>query len=75
MVTINEQFGIFPDRIPCRLEGWTYGPLNAYAYPGDCSTDTWRIESTCGQVLIRVLASVAGSRVDQSDGLPVFYYD
>lgn len=70
----NIQYGIFDGPIPCRLEGWTYGTLTAWAYPGACSTDVWTIKSTCGQVSIRVLASVAGSRV-QDYGLPVFYYD
>ena len=61
--------------IPCRLEGWAYGHLNAWATPGDCSTDTWVIESTCKQVSIRVAAGVANSRVNGTDTLPVFYYD
>jgi hypothetical protein len=73
-MTTNEQFGIYADRYPCRLEGWTHGHLNAYAYPGPCSTDTWQVTSLCGSVSIRVAASVAGSRV-QCDGLPAFYYE
>lgn len=73
-MTINAQFGIFGSPIPCRLEGWTYGTLPAWANPGACSTDVWVIESACKQVSIRVLASVASNRVQQ-DGLPVFYYD
>jgi hypothetical protein len=73
-MTTNAQFGIFGEPIPCQLEGWTYGTLNAWAYPGKCSTDVWTIESVCKQVSIRVLASVASSRV-QCEGLPVFYYD
>ena len=71
---LNPAFDIFPNRIPCRLEGWTHGHLNAYAYPGACSTDTWQVTSTCETVSIRVAASLAKSRVD-CDGLPVFYYD
>ena len=66
------------DPIPCRLEGWTYGPLNAWATSGACSTDTWAIESTCGQVSIQVNAGTANSRINDSyeEGcLPVFYYD
>ena len=73
-MTTNAQFGIFDGPIPCRLEGWTHGHLNAYAYPGACSTDTWQITSTCETVSIRVAASLAKSRVD-CGGLPVFYYD
>jgi len=69
---LNNHYNCPP--IPCRLDGWTYGHLNAWATPGDCSTDTWVVESTCKQVSIRVAAGVANSRVD-TDGLPVFYYD
>ena len=60
--------------IPCRLDGWTYGHLNAWATPGASASDTWVIESTCKQVSIRVAAGVANSRVEV-DSLPVFYYD
>jgi len=69
---LNNHYNCPP--IPCRLEGWTYGHLNAWATPGACSTDTWVVESTCKQVSIRVAAGVANSRVEV-DGLPVFYYD
>lgn len=65
----------YKDPIPCRLEGFTYGHLNAWAIPGACSTDVWHIKSVCGTVSIRVAAGQATSRVDGTDGLPVFYYD
>lgn len=61
--------------IPCRLEGYTYGHLNAWAYPGDCSTDNWVIKSVCETVSIQVRAGLASSRVEDTEGLPVFYYD
>ena len=73
-MTTNEQFGIYADKYPCKLLGWTCGTLNAYAYPGVCSTDAWQVTSLCGSVSIRVAASVAGARV-QCGGLPEFYYD
>jgi len=60
--------------IPCRLEGYAHGHLNAWAYPGDCSTDNWIIKSTCESVSIQVASRVAAMRTD-CDGLPVFYYD
>jgi len=61
--------------IPCRLEGYTYGRLNAWAYPGDCFTDNWTIESVCETASIQVRAGLARDRVEGTDGLPVFYYD
>lgn len=61
--------------IPCRLEGYTYGHLNAWAYPGECVTDTWLIKSTCETISIRVNASTGNHKVNDTDGLPVFYYD
>jgi hypothetical protein len=73
-MTTNTEFGIFDGPIPCQLRGWTYGALNAWAYPGKCSTDAWIVESVCKQVSIRVFAGYACSKV-QCEGLPVFYYD
>lgn len=32
-MTTNAQFGIFDGPIPCRLEGWTHGTLNAWPTP------------------------------------------
>jgi hypothetical protein len=61
--------------IPCRLDGYTYGPLNAWAQPGACVTDTWLIKSTCGTVSIRVNASTGNMKVNGTDSLATFYYD
>ena len=60
--------------IPCRLNGYTHGTLNAWAYPGKYSTQNWIVESTCGKVSIQVGAGLAESRVDCL-GLPDFYYE
>jgi len=72
--TENLTFNVCPNPIPCRLLGWTYGNLNAWATPGKCSTDVWTVTSTCKTVSIQVAASVARSKCD-CDGLPEFYYD
>ena len=73
-MTSNEQFGIYADKYPCRLNGYTHGTLNAWAYPGKYSTQNWIVESTCGKVSIQVRAGLAESRVDCL-GLPDFYYE
>ena len=57
--------------IRCKLEGWTYGHLQGYAYAG---FDTWRIVSDCGLVSINVLSHLAEQRVGNG-GLPTFYYE
>lgn len=62
--------------IPCRLEGWSHGHLDARAKPIDEST--WRIASENGEIAIRVFSHIAESRIAEARDsriTPVFYYE
>ena len=58
--------------IACKLLGFTFGKLDAHAFPLD--SGNWSIRSDCGVVSITCNARLVNSRIAESD-VASFYYD